>query len=363
MDKSKRVVSLVGENNDIYRNCYKQYNNGEINIRVFSPQRSILKGLDSYLSAHLSTECLPGTKTWEIVVSRKKEDFLYLLQNLKDGKKNNYYVEESGTLTVRKSREYKCILVCNPNMTSFFQFVQDIYCAIRRISMRSLGEFVTLHASACHLKGKTLFFLGEKGTGKSLITDYFLLEHDAEYIAADQVVLYRKGSELFCRGNITSYRAWMQNNYMSKEYTEYHKLHSYAKKMIDIDERIINGKINFPPKVISEILKKRILIQSKPDILVFLDKGKTYTGICRLTNLEVEDLLKRNVVQDAYKDYICNEYEIKDKIENEKKLIKQTQSKCYCVKMGRVNINFVRESVNDIIRIIEGECVNEKHRN
>ena len=169
------------------------YNNGVINLRIFCKQNDVLKEVQKYLKAHLKEEFLVDACTWDIITSREASDYQSLLEQVKEDDEMYVKMEESGTLTVRDDILHICCLACIPRSTSIFSFVQDIYCMVRRLSIRSFDYSIVLHASACRLKQKTVLFLGNKGAGKRFVSDSILMKYDWDFIAAYQTIIFSNG--------------------------------------------------------------------------------------------------------------------------------------------------------------------------
>ena len=336
---------------------FHAYNNGEINFRIFCKQNDVLKEVQAYLGAHLKEELLVDACTWDIIASREESDYQRLQEQVKEDAGIYIKMEESGTLTVRDDILHICCLACIPGSTSLFSFMQDSYCTVRRLSIRSFDYSIVLHASACRLKEKTVLFLGDKGAGKSLVSDSILMKYDSDFIAADQTIIFINGQGIRCRGNITSYRVWAEQNILSGKYDKYKKLLMHAPDMEEVENRIINSKINFPPCVVFEFLGKNILMESIPDFFFFLGEGKEEC----ITEVHSEDayrLLKKYLVQDGYKD--C-ELDILKKEELERKqvwLIQEIIASCRFWRIGKTNAGNVEDRFKTIVETMM-RCNNE----
>lgn len=330
---------------------YRLYNNGVIGFRVFCGQADVLDSVHAYLGAHFKEELLDDAITWDIYAER--HDLCLAEMREMSQRHSCLYTkrEESGTLTIRDEKAHKCFLACDPESTDIFAFTQDIYCTIRRLSIRSFDYSVVLHAAACRLMDKTVLLLGEKGAGKSLLTDSLMLKHNADYIAADQTILRVENNELFCSGNITSYRVWETNNILCKQYMNYKCLFDYALNMADVKQRTIKSKLNLPPRIATEILKKRIAKKTKVDFLIFLGEQKE-DALTEIAPSDAYRLLKKYILQDGYKDY---EYGLDEQDDIERKqefVIRRILSNCKFWKSGKNTLENVEYKMLSILELI-----------
>lgn len=324
------------------------YNNGVINLRFSCKQNDVLKEVQAYLKVHLKEEFLVDACTWDIIASREVSDYQRLQEQIKEDTEIYVKREESGTLTVRDDILHICCLACIPSSTSIFSFMQDIYCTVRRLSIRSFDYSLVLHASACRLKQKTALFVGDKGAGKSFVSDSILMKYDSDFIAADQTIIFSNGQGVRCRGNITSYRAQAEQNILSRKYDKYKKLLMHALDMKEAGNRIISSKINFPPCVIYEFLEKNILMESIPDFFFFLGEGKE-ACITEVHSEEAYRLLKKNLVQDGYKDCELGPHE-KEKIKwKQEWLIQEIIANCSFWKTQKANARNIENRIKTIV--------------
>lgn len=338
-------------------NTYHMYNNGVVNFRLCCTQNNILKEVQAYLGAHLKEHNLPDACTWNIIASRDISDYQRLYEQVKECDGKYIKFEDSGTLTIRDDISQICYLSCIPSKTGIFSFVQDIYCTIRRLSIRSFNCAIVLHASACRLKGKTVLFLGDKGVGKSLVSDSILMRFDSNFIGADQIIIYNHDHDVRCRGNITSYRVWVKDNLLSRKYDEYKNLLKQAPNMVELEQRIISLKINFPPCVVSEILRKNILIESVPDFFFFLGEGND-NCVAEINSSVASRLLVKYILQDGYKDCAPKILKKEETERKQMRLIQEIIAKCRFWKTGKVNVTNIEDRLNAIIATMMG-CQNE----
>lgn len=332
----------------------RSYNNGIVNFRVFCMQDDVLDAVHAYLGAHLKEGLLDNAPTWDIYVARNTLCLKELREISLSHSCTYQKWEESGTLTIRDERAHTCYLACDPDSTNIFAFTQDIYCTIRRLSIRSFDYSVVLHSAACRLMDKTILFLGEKGVGKSLLSDSLLMKQDADYVAADQTILRIVKKELLCSGNITSYRVWTTNNVLCERHKNYKRLLDYALNLTDAKQRTIKSKINLPPMISAELLEKRIAKETKVDFLVFLGEQKE-DDLTEIAPGEAYGLLRKYILQDGYKDYEYGTHELRDIERKQELVIDKILSSCRFWKSGKNTLDNVDKKMLSIMELIESD--------
>lgn len=286
-------------------NTYKkQYMGITGTITIYSNKLSLLERLDLYLDRFFYTE-----RTYEEY--EDKDISIYVIidddvfdkwlnsdeSNLNDSKR---IIEQSGSITVPSCGGNVRYHIAS-NSINNLGFVQDIYCYIRRSIISDLQNKMgaaVLHGAGVSHNNEGILVLGDKGYGKSYITDCLVLFDDCDFLAFDQAVVYiDHNGKIRCRSNITSYRVDMLDSVFD-ENDGYKKLKKYVEAMEKNEFTVKKNKINIPPDILCISINKQLVKDIELSKIIILTDPDYDKGFRKVSSDEKKDLLRRYLVDE-----------------------------------------------------------------
>lgn len=198
-------------------------------------------------------------------------------------------MEETGNYTLKYSEQLSVHLTQNTGIN--LGFIQDIYCNIRENNMLCENVSILFHGAAVYYNNKGILILGNKGSGKSYLSDYAILKKRAYLIAADQTIVVPQNNKFIMRGNITSYRInILENQYLSDEQRE--RLLEYSSDIFYDSRRITSqNKFNLSPLELERFLQ----VKMKQDVLL-----NTIIILRDIRNENIGEFIKRYAIKGNY---------------------------------------------------------------
>jgi hypothetical protein len=280
------------------------------------------------LTGFLEKKEVYNMDVWEIRVIVKDEIHESLRQCVLDANSEYKVIEEStGSITIKNTVLKKRWHIGRKEQNNL-GFIQDIYCWIRRTLIQQINakeSMILFHGACVSIHGEACLFLGEKGMGKSYLTNYLMFQKNWSYVAADQTIISANRDGTICaRGNITSYRM------EEKDFALYEK--EVCRKLLCFrqNDRYVhkNGKINLPPALLEKCFHIPITQDVKLKHVIILSKQKY-----DLENMQEEtkiELITKYVLYD-----IASNSNIKNKLEHTdmKPLVRAILKKCNVVSL------------------------------
>lgn len=209
--------------------------------------------LHSYLKTYFEEENIFENNIWNIWVI--VDDNLYSeFFSESDREENTEYCiwqEVTGSITIENKSHNKRWHIAQETM-NHLGLVQDVYCRIRRTCISYIEKrykSLLFHAACVCKDEEACIVLGDKGMGKSYLTNHLLYRKGWSYVAADHtIVVCNDDGTLEARGNVTSYRI-EEKDFMLYQLDGLSKIISYRKD----DYYVHKGeKINIPPSYLED---------------------------------------------------------------------------------------------------------------
>ena len=232
---------------------------------------------------------------WVIVDNKLYSDFVSELDKEED---IEYCIwqEATGCITIENKIHTERWHIAKETM-NHLGLMQDVYCRIRRTCISYIEKqykLLLFHAACVSKDEEACIVLGDKGMGKSYLTNHLLYRKGWSYVAADHtIVVCNEDGILESRGNITSYRM-EEKDFVLYQLKGRNEIISYRK-----DDNYVHraGKINIPPSYLEDYFQiqwrqnvplKTVLIIT--DIKYEINKMGTEEKINLLSKYLIHDL-------------------------------------------------------------------------
>ncbi len=183
------------------------------------------------------------------------------------------YMESSGGITITDwiSRIRYHIF---KNYSQQLNYVQDIYCGIRRILQRSLFKFsfALLHGAAFMQGGKTFCIAGKKGAGKSYMLFDQVFLRNADLVASDKTLLWMDNDNIHCTSLISTIKfnfCDLQRLLISGHHQTLRDT-LYARYLQSVD--IVGGKAAISPFELERKANIKIINHAVLDCVILIDE-------------------------------------------------------------------------------------------
>jgi hypothetical protein len=210
-------------------------------------------------------------------------------------------------------------------------FIEDIYCGIRRIIMRKLSYLssIQLHSACFSIKDKTIMLIGSKGTGKSSFEYYSMLKHNAFYLSSDRTFLFEATmNEIMCLGVPSSFRFNLKELEKYPNTVEHSKVKDLVTTKSEFMKQANDYKISVTPHEMCDIFKGKILNLAKPEVLIFLESNES-TTFNVIENSIALKIVKKHIMSETHNDY--PDYITENTNDN---ILELLCMKCKCYKLG-----------------------------
>lgn len=264
-----KMEELLKKRYDWTREAYSYQDKG---ITILSNDTFTLDYLNLYLTVFLEKKEIQDMAAWEIRVMVEDEMHESMRQYVPDANSDYIVLQEAtGCITIENAVLKKRWHIARKEQNNL-GFVQDIYCWIRRTLIQQISakeSMVLFHGACVSIHGEACLVLGEKGMGKSYLTNHLMYQKHWSYVSADQtIVIGKEDGAIYARGNITSYRM------EEKDFDLYEKAACRELFCFRQDDRYVhkNGKINLPPAFLEicfhvpstqDVKLKHVIILSK----------------------------------------------------------------------------------------------------
>lgn len=227
--------------------CYKYW---EFTLSCNCPCTSDY--LHAYLKAYFEEEKNVRKSAWNIWVivdDRIYSDFVG--QADKENTEYSMWQEDTGCITIENKAQTERWHIAQEAM-NHLGLVQDVYCRIRRTCISYIEKqhkFLLFHGACICKDEEACIVLGDKGMGKSYLTNHLLYQNGWSYVAADHTIAVCNDDEtLEVRGNVTSYRM-EEKDFTLYQLDDFDKITSYRKEDTYVRKA---GKINIPPSYLED---------------------------------------------------------------------------------------------------------------
>ncbi len=210
--------------------------------------------------------------------------------------------EKSGSYTLIDWKSYQRWHILRTDVVNR-EFIQDVYCGIRRIISRSAlkyGAAILLHSASFNKNNRTFIVAGKKGSGKSFLSYYAMIALNAKFIAGDQTLIWIENDrEIYCSGTIASYRININDRKQFSNITRHDLLMEHALKKYSNPN--IAAKLSLTPYEFCKIAAVEMVSVSKPEVLLFLEKAEG-SIIEKIEPEKTIKLLEANLLHDMIAD-------------------------------------------------------------
>lgn len=326
----QRYLSSYWEKSN--KSCLKYYY-AQVGYLVESNNEICLKQLDGYLSVFLNSVTWFDdniTKhVWHINII--VDNLIYERLNKVDSVGNEILIcrENTGCFTIQDNKNYVRWQVSNNELFNL-GFIQDIYCWIRRnitYNLHNDSGMVLLHGACTCLEDKAIMILGDKGFGKSYITNHLMFYENGEFVSSDQTIIWKSSDKhLKARGNIASYRIELKDKDIYSDIRNFEALVQYAENQEVNTYTNKNGKKNLPPFLLQTILG----IETKQDVqlkyVIILDNQFIDTSYRQIKGHEAIDMISKYVVYDI--ESSTDEKKVQQIIKRSAEIIREIIDQC-----------------------------------
>lgn len=207
-------------------------------------------------------------------------------------------VEASGTWTVTDEHARVRWHVAHRH-TPPRRFVQDVYCSVRRLGLAGLPAAALLHASAVRLRGKTLVFLGHKGSGKSCHALHLIAAYRAELVASDKLCVWstERGTPA-AAGLIESVRIELAASSAPLDPRWFELMHT-ARAVAEDPACLVGRKACLSPMQFAAVMATRVVALTAPHVLIALDPAGPPRPPVRLAPSSALAVLHAHLIEDG----------------------------------------------------------------
>ena len=271
-----------------YRSIYVYMN--ENTYLIYANDVKVLKLLNQYLNPFMQNGKLTG-KIFSIYAICSDKLYSYVESGKLDKQSAICIREETQNYTVKFNSEENLSLHITKTNNINLGFIQDIYCDVREKNILCQKSTILFHGAAISYKGVGTMIIGNKGSGKSFLSDYAIYIRKAYLVAADQTIVMKKCNGFMMNGNITSYRIMPYDNLYITD-VQRKELSDHVLKVNNDSRRLTSdGKINLSPMEAERMLHVKITQNVVLHNIIVL---------CNEENVEPVHLLQRYILNGNY---------------------------------------------------------------